>query len=281
MFGLSAELTGQHLIPIGTVYDPFICRGLDALIYALYSGAKFIVAGTPSGITLSPEGGAHQSTVTPSLGLELPLLHAYEPCFALELEWILLEAIRQCCDRASGRATYLRLSTKPVDQELLAPALERLGEAELRLQVLAGGYRLMEGVGTAPAGRPQVQLVTTGVMVPEAVEAAHILHDQGLAANVINLTSPRRLFEQWRALKPGAPAPFGWLIPAPERQAPIVTVLDGASHALAWFGSIYGAPVTPLGVDSFGQSGARADLYHHYQIDSAAIAEAAMAACGR
>ena len=90
-FGLSYELTGQHLIPIGTVYDPFVCRGLDALIYGLYGGAKMIFAGTPSGVSLSPEGGAHQSTVTPSLGIELPGLD-FEPAFAREVEWALLEA---------------------------------------------------------------------------------------------------------------------------------------------------------------------------------------------
>src|SRR5581483_2338101 len=104
-FGLSYEHSGQHLLPIGTVYDPFVCRGLDALIYGLYSGARFVFAGTPSGITLAPEGGAHQSTVTPGLGVTLPKLRMYEPCFALEVEWTLLEALRQCCDRAHGRST--------------------------------------------------------------------------------------------------------------------------------------------------------------------------------
>ncbi len=103
MFGLThSELSGQRLIPIGTVYDPFICRGLDSLIYALYSGAKFIFAGTPSGISLSPEGGAHQSTVTPSLGIELPGLVAFEPAFAKEMEWMMIEALRQCCSGADG-----------------------------------------------------------------------------------------------------------------------------------------------------------------------------------
>src|ERR687895_619396 len=99
-FGLSYELTGQHLIPIGTVYDPFVCRGLDALIYGLYGGAKMIFAGTPAGVSLSPEGGAHQSTVTPSLGVELPGLVFFEPCFAREVEWALLDGLRRCCDRA-------------------------------------------------------------------------------------------------------------------------------------------------------------------------------------
>src|SRR5262249_50604075 len=151
--GLAAELCGQLLLPIGTVYDPFVCRGLDALIYGLYSGARFVRVGPPRGITRAREGGAHQSTVTTGLGIGLPNLSMYEPCFALEVEWTLLEALRQCCDRERGRSTYLRLSTRVIDQRLLAPALERLGAAELRRDVLAGGYRLPAGT----AGRPYPQ----------------------------------------------------------------------------------------------------------------------------
>jgi pyruvate dehydrogenase E1 component len=287
MFGLSAELCGQLLIPIGTVYDPFVCRGLDALIYGLYSGAKFIFAGTPSGITLSPEGGAHQSSVTPSLGVELPKLDAHEPCFARELEWLLLDALRQCCDRAHGRSTYLRLSTKSIDQGLLEPALRRLGEQELRRQVLLGGYRLLDWRDGGPDVVPEarVQIAASGAMIPEAVAAARFLQREGVAANVLNLVSPRRLFEAWqqaRRQQGHAPQPsvdpLGRLIPPDERRAPIVTVQDGASHSLAWLGSVYGAPVTALGVDDFGQSGARADLYRHFRINAEHIAEAAFAA---
>ena len=292
MLGLSAELCGQHVIPIGTVYDPFVCRGLEALIYAQYSGAKFIFAGTPSGISLSPEGGAHQSTVTPSLGAEIPRLDAYEPCFAQEVEWVLLEALRQCCDREQGRSTYLRLSTKLIDQKLLTPALERLGEDELQRQVLAGGYRLMDWRNADPVVPRErlVHIATTGVMIPEAIEAADILREQRVAANVLNMTSPRRLFEAWQTMQqfPGypqsggeVPTPFDWLIPTNERHAPIVTVHDGASHALSWLGSVYGELVIPLGVDEFGQSGDSAELYRHFGIDAEGIAAAALAALSR
>ncbi len=287
MLGLSAELCGQPLIPIGTVYDPFICRGLDALIYGLYSESKFIIAGTPSGITLSPEGGAHQSSVTPSLGVELPNLCAYEPGFAQETAWIMLEALRQCIDRNHGRATYVRLSTRPVDQSLLANARRRLGDDALRRQVLAGGYRLVDWRESGlPAGAPVVQIVTSGVMVPEAVAAARFLHREGVAAHVLNLSSMRRLFETWQAMRrqkrndvfTEQTAMLDWLIEPTERYAPIITVHDAAPHAMAWLGSVYGAPVTTLGVDGFGQSGQRTDLYRHFGIDTEQIVEAAFAA---
>lgn len=284
MFGLSAELIDQPLIPIGTVYDPFVCRGLDSLIYGAYSQSKFIVVGTPSGVTLSTEGGAHQSTITSSIGSELPNLHYYEPCYAQETAWIMHFALAECLDREHGRATYLRLSTKPVDQQPFNAVVERIGEQRLRAYVLSGGYRLIDwrSVDTTVFREYLVHIVTTGAMIPEAVEAAAILHQEGVAANVLHLTSPRRIYEAWKhkTLNARTPLsnenlPFDWLIPMNERYAPIVTVNDGASHSLAWLGSVYGAPVFPLGVDEFGQSGTRASLYEHFGIDAKSIAEAA------
>jgi pyruvate dehydrogenase E1 component len=272
--GMSYELCGQQLFPIGTVYDPFVCRGLDALIYGLYCGAKFIFAGTPSGVSLSPEGGAHQSTVTASLGIELPELTYYEPAFACEVEWILLEALRECCDRTHGRSTYLRLSTKKIDQQVLEPAVQRLGKEELRRQVLAGGYRLIEGRALVPDATADevVHIAATGAMVPEAVEAARCLSEEGIAANVLHVTSPQKLFALFtqerhrRLLNPSMVGHRGHLttlFSPGERHAPIVTVQDASAHSLAFLGSLYGVPTIPLGVDRFGQSGSQVDLYRY------------------
>ncbi|MCH7491959.1 MAG: hypothetical protein IID05_14845, partial [Gemmatimonadetes bacterium] len=179
--GLSHELAGEILLPIGTVYDPFVLRGLDSFVHALYSDAKFIVAGTPAGVTLSPEGGAHQSTVTPALGIGLPNLISYEPTFAKELEWILLASLRQCLDRENGKATYLRLSTRPVEQAMLDPALARIGEEQLRRDVLSGGYRLVDGAADSEEVDPKltVQIAATGAIVDVIIQT-----ESGETANV-------------------------------------------------------------------------------------------------
>ena len=288
-FGLAHELTGQHLVPIGTVYDPFVCRGLDALIYGLYIGARMIFAGTPAGVSLSPEGGAHQSTVTPSLGIELPGVRFYEPVFAHEVEWLLLDAIARCSDRTNGSSTYLRLSTKSIDQKLASDILARRSPDDLKGAVLAGGYRLIDRTVDAPelAASDCVQIAAGGIMVPEAVEAARRLHAEGIAANVLAITSAERLYDDVRAsrralLKDAYAQPglghLERLIPAGECRAPIVTVQDGASHSLAFLGSVWGVPVVPLGVDEFGQSGSRADLYRATGIDADQIVNAAMLA---
>ena len=139
-------------MPIGTVYDPFVCRGLDALIYGLYSGSRFVVVGTPAGITLAPEGGAHQSTITPSIGLELPALTYAEPAYARALDWLLCDGLAGLA-RPDGSSLYLRLSTRPLDQAPFRAVVERVGEERLRADVLAGGYRLREPASGAGGGR--------------------------------------------------------------------------------------------------------------------------------
>jgi pyruvate dehydrogenase E1 component len=131
-----------------------------------------------------------------------------------------------------------------------------------------------------------VQIVASGPVVSEAVEAAKYLQREEVAANVIVVTSAQRLFAELhdrrlsaiRDRVPGQLGHLGTLLPPGERRAPIVTVLDGASHALTFMGAAYGVPVIPLGMDSFGQSGTVPDLYAYAGIDAEHIIEAALLA---
>ncbi|HEX9190249.1 MAG TPA: pyruvate dehydrogenase, partial [Vicinamibacteria bacterium] len=271
--GLSRELSGVTLLPIGTLYDPFVSRGLDALYHALYSGARFVVAATPSGVSLSPEGGAHQSVITPGIGVALPDISYCDPAFAQEVEWILLDALGALA-RREGESLYLRLSTRPVDQSL-APA----PTPAPRAAGLRGGYRRVDARGEAgyDPGDTAVHLFAAGVMVPEAVEAAGRLRASGVLANVFVVTSPDRLYRGLRARRPYLEE----LVAAEEEGVPVVSVVDGHSHALAFIGGALGVPQLALGVDHFGQSGTRGDLYRHYGIDAPAIAAAALTLLAR
>ncbi len=280
--GVAHELHGHHLLPVGTVYDPFVCRGLDALIYALYNGARFVVAGTPAGVTLAPEGGAHQSTITPSIGLELPGLTYAEPAYATALDWLLCDGLRRLSD-ADGTSLYLRLSTRPIDQSPFAAARDRLGEDRLRADVLAGAYRL----GEPPGGAADVVLATCGPVVPEVLAAARQLDDEGVGALVLDLTSPDRLYRGWRgdlrdasrsARRAVGDHHLAAVLAPSERKLPIVTIHDAASHHLAWLGGVFGAPVLPVGVDEFGQSGTIADLYRIFDLSADQIVNAALVA---
>ena len=201
--GLSQEINGNLLFPIGTLYDCFVPRGLDAFYYGVYSGSRFIVVGTPSGITLSPEGGAHQSTITGSIGIELPGIAAYEPCFGQELEWILLAGLENL--RTRRHSTYLRLTSKPVDQSLLPLPAEADERERLRQQVIRGAYRLVDRrreAGYAP-GKNAVDIFAVGAMVAEAVAASRQLAAHGVLANVFNVTGAGPLYREFQKI----PAP--------------------------------------------------------------------------
>jgi pyruvate dehydrogenase E1 component len=298
MLGLSYDHSNQPLIPIGTVYDPFVLRGLDAFIYSVYSGAKFIITGTPSGVTLAPEGGAHQSTITPSVGMELPGVVLMEPAYAQALDWLLCDAIAHVAGgkgdttpdlRPNELAFYFRLTTRPVDQKPFNDAKERLGEALLRSQVLAGAYRLIDGrealiESSGSITAPVVHLVGTGAVMPEVLKAAHELASEGVVAHVVDVTSPGRLYGSWqRTLKQGirtasTPSFPGSLRPIFTERAPIVSIHDGASHAMAWLGSALGMPQVAMGVDTFGQSGSIGELYKIHDLDSGSIVNGALAA---
>ncbi len=281
--GLSHDHHGEHLLPVGTVYDPFVLRGLDAFIYSLYNGSRFVVAGTPSGVTLAPEGGAHQSTITPSVGIELPGVHYAEPAFASEVDWLLCDALDQL-GSPDGESCYLRLSTRPLDHAPFSDAMERYGESPLRNLVLAGGYRLVDG---APDGRPGVTIVSAGVMAAEAIDAAAQLDVEGVQASVIHLTSPDRVYRSWQrthaaALSDGRvirrPSHLHRLVPEQERTRPVVSVHDAASHSLGWIGSALGARQYNLGVDRFGESGTIDELYQLAGISVDSIVNAALIA---
>lgn len=262
---------GQPLFPIGVVYDPFVERALEPWSFGIYSGGQSILVGTPAGVTLSAEGGAHQSIKTPSIGVEQPGCTAYEPAFAVEVEWILLHCLSRL-GRADGRSAYLRLSTRPVQQELCALPGDPAAVERRRRQVIAGAYPVR------PCPQPAVTIAAVGALVTEALQAAERLAHMGIAAEVICVTSPGLLFEamQGRCGRSDSPT---WILDqvfAAERAAPMVTVLDGHPHTLAFLSSINKVPGKSLGVSEFGQSGSLEQVFGWHGIDTDSIVRAAL-----
>ncbi|MBV9528447.1 transketolase [Sphingomonas sp.] len=265
--GLSGDLFGQRLVPIGTLYDPFIARGLDALNYACYQDARFLLVATPSGITLAGEGGAHQSINPPLIAMGQPGLRHYEPAFADELAAMMEEAFRLIDDPA-GESTYLRLSTRSIRQ------IDRTGDS-WREGALEGGYWLR-----APGRDAEAAIVAMGAIMPEALAAWEELKDDVPGLGLLAVTSPDLLHRGWTAAQAAR-----WsgtrnlshvetLLSALPRTAGLVTLADAAPASLSWLGGVLGQRVAPLGVEKFGQTGSLADLYATYRLDGAAITQA-------
>ena len=275
---------GEPLLPVGVLYDPFVGRALEPWSFGIYAGGQSILVGTPSGVSLAPEGGAHQSVITPSIGLEQPGCVSYEPAFAIDCEWAMLACLSRL-GRPGGSSAYLRLSTRPVDQTLAAVPADPAARDRRRRQVVAGGYLLRragnldgsDGAGRR-AVRPDVTIAAMGVLVPEALAAAARLEQAGVAADVVCVTSPGLLFRALRA-RQGVEEESSWILeqafPA-SRAAALVTVLDGHPHTLAFLASVNRVPCVTLGVTSFGQSGGIDDVYRYHGIDTDSIVRAAL-----
>ena len=272
--GLSGPLFGTRLLPIGTLYDPFISRGLDALNYACYQDARFIVVATPSGVSLAPEGGAHQSVVTPLVGIGQSGLTAFEPTYVDELSEILRWSLEHI-QADDGEAVYLRLSTRPIEQR------DRVLAPELRAQIVDGGYWLVE-----PGPGAEIAIVASGAVVPEALEALGAIQEDIPEAGLLVVTSADRLHRGWvHAPRRGAvdtasrEPHIERLLRAVPETAGLVTVLDGHPATLSWLGGVRRNRVMPLGVDRFGQSGDLPDLYREYGLDADAIVGAVARLC--
>ena len=284
--GLSHSINGERLLPIGTLYDPFIARGLDALNYACYQDARFMVVATPSGITLAGEGGAHQSISEPLIGLAQDGLASFEPAFVDELAVIMRWAFdymqkdgdvapseRNWLRDETGGSVYLRLSTRPIEQ------MRRAMTDDLAHEIVDGAYWLRK-----PGPNAQVVVAYTGAIAPEAIAAVGLMAEDRRDVGLLAVTSADRLNAGWtaaqRARERGlvhARSHVERLLADVPPHCALVTVLDGHPATLAWLGAVQGNRTRSLGVEHFGQTGSLAELYRHYGIDTQAIIAAAQA----
>lgn len=281
--GLSHSIFGKRLLPIGTLYDPFIQRGLDALNYACYQDARFLLVATPSGVTLAPEGGAHQSIATQLIGMAQDGLAAYEPAFVDELSVIMRFALdymqrdgdavqseRTWLRDETGGSVYLRLSTRPVEQ------VARTMTPELEQDIVDGGYWLRR-----PGPNAELVVAYTGAVAPEAIEAVGMMAEDRRDVGLLAVTSADRLNAGWTAASRARERGLVHARSHVERlfadlppHCAIVTVTDGHPASLGWLGSVHGHRTRSLGVEHFGQSGTIDDLYRHFGIDANSIVAA-------
>ncbi|RJK99341.1 transketolase [Paracoccus aestuarii] len=282
--GLSHSLFGKRLIPIGTLYDPFVHRGLDALNYACYQDARFMVVGTPSGVTLAPEGGAHQSIGTPLTGMAQDGLASFEPAFADELAVIMEWAFdylqrdggnafdeRTWLRDETGGSVYLRLTTKPLEQ----PGT-RVDQA-FRQGAIDGAYWLRK-----PGPNCEIVIAYQGAVADQAIAAAGLIGTTRRDIGVLAVTSADRLNAGWTAAQRERARGNSQAISHVERllgdlprHCRLITVIDGHPATLAWLGSVAGHATIPHGVEHFGQTGTIGDLYRHFEIDRDALVASA------
>ncbi|MCC7382583.1 MAG: pyruvate dehydrogenase [Deltaproteobacteria bacterium] len=306
--GKLRDRLGIPVLPMMTVYDFFIKRALDQLYYNLYWSAGFVVIGTPSGATLSPEGAQHSW----KSDIQMPNLITWEPFFAIEVDWILSETVRRHFLRQDeGRSgVIIRAVTRATKQGELIKRLKEhrrfAGQSEAQIlestrrDALAGGYYLVDwrGFEGYEPGENVVQILTMGSVTTEALAACDRLREQGIFANVIVVTSADLLAgnlaheDGYRHLREtlGVTADLHLtrsgakgtelldradLVLAAGRRVPIVAVVDGEPGLLDNLGSIVGVRAETLALRKASKSGRPVDVFRYLHIDADSVFEAA------
>ena len=258
--GISDKLFGTRILPIGTIYDTFISRGLDALNYATYIDSRFILVGTPSGVTLSHEGGAHQSILTPNIGISQPNLIYYEPSYADELNFLFFWGL-EYIQKKEGSSVYLRLSTK----KLMQPQRE-LSQKD-KQNIINGCYWLQKPQTSQP-----IILICTGIMIGEVEKLQKKITQEEVDIGILIAISPDKLYSDWMISKSNSTSShIEKILKLYNRNTTIITIIDAHSSSLAWIGSVLGHKVFPMGLNKFGQSGDLAEVYKYTNIDFKSI----------
>ena len=281
--GLSHSINGERILPIGTVYDPFIYRAADQMNYACYQDARFMLVATPSGVTLAPEGGAHQSIGTPLIGMSQDRLAYFEPAFVDELAVIMQfgfefmqndgsenEGGDNYLDDSTGGSVYLRLSTRPLEQ------ISRNISSELKSDIINGAYWLRR-----PGPNARAVIAYTGALAPEAIKSVGLMGEDMRDIGILAITSADRLSRGWSAAQKRrqngnkqALSHIERLFSDLPQGASLITVCDAHPTTLSWLGSVMGNRTRALGVECFGQTGTISELYRYYGIDVQGIIKA-------
>lgn len=314
-FGMMGHHAGIPFFPLMTVYDFFIKRAMDQLFYNLYWGSEFVIIGTPSGVTLSPEGAQHSW----KSDIQIPNLITWEPIFAIEMDWILCESIRRHFeDENEGRRGILiRAVTRGMEQKELLRRLRRhprfrtnladlqsepLDDESIleqaRKDCLSGAYYMVDfrGQPDYEPGVNVVNLFAMGSVATEALEASDRLREEGIYVNVIAVSSPDLLLGNLASendfahlrhglgldgnlhLAPTAAVDSGAeLVTLSGRRVPVCSVADGEAGLLDNIGSLLGVKQETLAVRKFSKSGRPDQVYAYQHIDT----EAVMSAVGK
>ncbi|MDE0119894.1 MAG: pyruvate dehydrogenase [Bdellovibrionales bacterium] len=307
-FGKMKDLLGVPVLPLMTVYDFFIKRALDQYFYALYWNSSFILCGTPSGVTLSPEGAQHGW----KSDFQIPNQITWEPFFLQEMDWIFTDALqRHFADENEGRTGVLiRAVTRGADQKAFLNCLKTqrrfkkrqdilltpknlslngthdesneacISDMEIfscvRKEVLDGAYYLLNYRGYADYTEEDnvVFIFAMGSLGTEAITASKKLLNKGVYANLIIVTSPDLLLSNlahrnnYIHLKQG--------LGLENTAAPIVSVHDGEPGLLDNIGSLLGTYHESLAVRKHSRCGRPREVYQYHGIDTDSIMQACL-----
>ncbi|MEO7937028.1 MAG: alpha-ketoglutarate dehydrogenase [Burkholderiaceae bacterium] len=260
----SYSVHGLAMLPLYIYYSMFgFQRVGDAIWAAADQRARGFLLGATSGrTTLAGEGLQHQDGSSHLVAATIPNCKAYDPAFACEMAIILDAGMREMLVEQRDVFYYITL----MNENYAQPSL-REGAAE---GVLRGAYWLSQ---VTSGNTKRVTLLGSGAILTEVIQAAQLLADKGIDADVISVTS-------WSELaRDGLAHPGGGHLRAllEGGQGPVIAASDYVRAVPESVRALIPAGRTfqTLGTDGFGRSDTRAVLRKFFQVDASSIVQLA------
>jgi pyruvate dehydrogenase E1 component len=278
--GSAYAVHGVPTIPFYIFYSMFGFQRVGDMIWACADMMTrgFLLGGTAGRTTLNGEGLQHEDGHSHVLASTLPNLKCYDPAFAYELAVIVREGIRRMYQQGDNIFYYITLYNE--NQKMPAmPTHKHVQEGIIR-----GAYCFQprEGAGQA------VDLLASGALMQQAIEAASMLSALGYAPAIWSITSYTELAREAESCE--REARLNPLLAAPDCHlqkifgdltGPIVAVSDYQKSLAGSIAKWMPASYTALGTDGFGVSGTRPELRDYFEVSAKHIVQTVLVALFR
>ena len=263
--GTSYSNHSINMIPFFIYYSMFGFQRVGDLVWAAADMRTkgFLLGGTAGRTTLAGEGLQHQDGHSHLMASTIPNLKAYDPAFAYEIAVIIHDGLMRMYDKQEDVLYYITLENENYSHPSIP---ENINEG-----IIKGMYILKTGEN----GKLKVQLLASGSMVNEVIEASKLLKlDWGIDSSIWSVTSFSELHREaedkkrWNTLHPekeDKPSYVGSKLQS--ENGPVIAVSDYVKLVAEQIAPYIDCPFVALGTDGFGRSETREELRTFFEVN--------------
>ena len=261
-------------IPFYIFYSMFGFQRIGDLAWAAGDSRcrGFLLGATAGRTTLNGEGLQHEDGHSHLLAATIPNCVSYDPCFAYELAVIIQNGLERMIQNQEDVYYYITVMNENYTHPELPKGVEQ--------GIIEGIYPFTK----SKIKGPKVQLMGSGVILREVIEAANILEvDFKVAVDIFSVTSFNELrknaldVERWNRLNPGKDKKLSNVENAiSDKESPIIASTDYMKSFPEQIARFLPNHFIALGTDGFGRSDSRKALRDFFEVDRFYIVIAAL-----
>lgn len=271
---------GVAMIPLYIFYSMFGFQRTADSIWAAgdQMSRGFLLGATAGRTTLTGEGLQHMDGHSQLLAATNPSVVSFDPAFAYEIAYIVCDGIDRMYgpERGEDVIYYLTIYNEPTSQPAVPEDLDVEG-------LLGGIYRFRKAEGDK-----HVNLLASGIGMQEALRAADILEDYGVASSIYSVTSWNELARDGherdteRLHNPAEEVEDAFVTrQLSDTDGPFIAVTDFQRAVPEQIRKWVPGDYTVLGTDGYGFSDTRPAARRYFNSDGESVAVAALAALAR